>query len=225
MDSLPLCSWTGPWRIPGQASCQEIWYEMDWDGGLDNRQPSSALLGLVLTGFCGGHGRHGRNSLWNMSWYQLHSGHTANQWMGSKVGRCLNGHGFQLRHNAVCLAESDHNGIRQPEQSEGGRHRRAKDVFFSATDFSPSSRSCDNHSRHVVWVTVYVSAGQIILTPAQPVGSGRPQRESNPEPPHKGSRALPTELPRPGEGGGREERETRERGRERLVEREEGERR
>ena len=39
-----------------------------------------------------------------------------------------------------------------------------------------------------------VSAGHIILTPTQPVGSGRPQRESNPGPPHQESRALPTEL-------------------------------
>ena len=37
----------------------------------------------------------------------------------------------------------------------------------------------------------------IILTPTQPVGSGRPQRESNPGPPHQESRAQPTELPRP----------------------------
>ena len=44
-----------------------------------------------------------------------------------------------------------------------------------------------------------VSAGHIILTPTQPVGSGRPQRESNPGPPHQESRALPTEPPR-GEG-------------------------
>ena len=42
-----------------------------------------------------------------------------------------------------------------------------------------------------------VSAGHIILTPTQPVGSGRPQRESNPGPPHQESRALPTEIPRP----------------------------
>ena len=42
-----------------------------------------------------------------------------------------------------------------------------------------------------------VSAGHIILTPTQPVGSGRPQRESNPEPPHQEWRALPTELLRP----------------------------
>ena len=35
-----------------------------------------------------------------------------------------------------------------------------------------------------------VSAGHIILTPTQPVGSGRPQRESNPGPPHQESRAL-----------------------------------
>ena len=41
-----------------------------------------------------------------------------------------------------------------------------------------------------------VSAGHIILTPTQPVGSGRPQRESNPGPPHHESCALPTELPR-----------------------------
>ena len=47
------------------------------------------------------------------------------------------------------------------------------------------------------WETMTsVSAGHIILTPTQPVGSGRPQRESNPGPPHQESRALPTELPR-----------------------------
>ena len=39
------------------------------------------------------------------------------------------------------------------------------------------------------------SAGHIILRPTEPVGSGRPQRQSNPRPPHQGSRALPTELP------------------------------
>ena len=43
----------------------------------------------------------------------------------------------------------------------------------------------------------YFSAGHIILTPTQPVGSGRPQRESNPGPPHQESRALPAELPPP----------------------------
>ena len=43
----------------------------------------------------------------------------------------------------------------------------------------------------------FVSAGHIILTPTQPVGSGRPQRESSPGLPHQESRALPTELPRP----------------------------
>ena len=42
-----------------------------------------------------------------------------------------------------------------------------------------------------------ISAGHIILTPTQPVGSGRPQRGSNPGPPDQESRALPTELPRP----------------------------
>ena len=48
------------------------------------------------------------------------------------------------------------------------------------------------------WETMTsVSAGHIILTPTQPVGSGQPQRESNPGPPHQESRALPIELPRP----------------------------
>ena len=48
------------------------------------------------------------------------------------------------------------------------------------------------------WETMTsISAGHIILTPTQPVGSGRPQRESNPGPPHQEPRALPTELPRP----------------------------
>ena len=47
------------------------------------------------------------------------------------------------------------------------------------------------------WDTVTsVSAGHIILTPTQPVGSGRPQWESTPGPPHQELRALPTELPR-----------------------------
>ena len=35
-----------------------------------------------------------------------------------------------------------------------------------------------------------ISAGHIILTPAQSVGSGRPQQESNPGPPHQELRAL-----------------------------------
>ena len=48
------------------------------------------------------------------------------------------------------------------------------------------------------WETMTsVSAGHIILTPTQPIGSGRPLRESNPGPPHQESRALPTELPPP----------------------------
>ena len=42
-----------------------------------------------------------------------------------------------------------------------------------------------------------VSAGHIILTPTQPVGSRRPQRGSNLGPAHPESRALPTELPHP----------------------------
>ena len=40
-----------------------------------------------------------------------------------------------------------------------------------------------------------VSAGHIILIPNQPVGSGRPQQESNPGSPHEESCALLTELP------------------------------
>ena len=69
-----------------------------------------------------------------------------------------------------------------------------------------------------------VSAGHIILTPTQAVGSGRLQRESSPGPPHQESRALPTELPHPREreevgkrereGGGREIQKERERERE-----------
>ena len=62
-----------------------------------------------------------------------------------------------------------------------------------------------------------VSAGQIILTPTQPVGSGRPQRESNPGPPHQEPRALPTELAPPIKGEREREREKK---RERQTERE-----
>ena len=41
------------------------------------------------------------------------------------------------------------------------------------------------------WETMTsISAGHIILTPTQPVGSGRPQRGSNPEPPDQESRAT-----------------------------------
>ena len=64
-----------------------------------------------------------------------------------------------------------------------------------------------------------VSAGHIILTLTQPVASGRPQRKSNPRPPHQDSRALPTELPRPRQRERERERE-RERKRERERERE-----
>ena len=59
----------------------------------------------------------------------------------------------------------------------------------------PKDRASDNFTS---WETLTsVSDGHIILTPTQPVGSGRPQRESNPGPPHQESRALPTELPQP----------------------------
>ena len=52
--------------------------------------------------------------------------------------------------------------------------------------------------QHSCWETMTsVSAGHIIQTPTQPVGSGRPQQYSNPGPPHQVSRVLPTELQRP----------------------------
>ena len=47
-----------------------------------------------------------------------------------------------------------------------------------------------------------VSAGHIILTPTQPLESGRPQGELKPGPPHQESCVLPTELPRPRERAG-----------------------
>ena len=49
------------------------------------------------------------------------------------------------------------------------------------------------HTRQSWETMTSASAGHIILTPTQTVGSGRPQRG----PPHQESRALPTELPRP----------------------------
>ena len=65
-----------------------------------------------------------------------------------------------------------------------------------------------------------ISAGHIILTPTQPVGSGRPQRGSNPGPPDQESRALPTELPRPPEREAERRKERGEREGERKRERE-----
>ena len=50
------------------------------------------------------------------------------------------------------------------------------------------------HMRQSLETITSVPARHIILTPTQPVGSGRPQPESNAEPPHQESRALPTEL-------------------------------
>ena len=47
------------------------------------------------------------------------------------------------------------------------------------------------HMRQSRETMTSVSAGHIILTPTQPAGSGWPQRESNPGPPHQESRALP----------------------------------
>ena len=54
-----------------------------------------------------------------------------------------------------------------------------------------------SHMRQSRETMTSVSAVHIILTPTQPVGSGRPQRESNPWPLHQESCALPTELPPP----------------------------
>ena len=65
-----------------------------------------------------------------------------------------------------------------------------------------------------------ISAGHIILTPTQPVGSGRPQRGSNTGPPDQESRALPTELPRPPRERERDRERETERERERERERE-----
>ena len=54
------------------------------------------------------------------------------------------------------------------------------------------------HTRDGGETRTSVSAGHIILAPTQLViGSGRPQRGSNPGHPHRESRALPTELPPP----------------------------
>ena len=64
-----------------------------------------------------------------------------------------------------------------------------------------------------------VSAGHIILTPIQPVGRGRPQRESNPGPPHQELRALPTEPPHPQRDLGRARETERDREKERDTER------
>ena len=82
-------------------------------------------------------------------------------------------------------------------------------LFFLTTS-STTTLFCGRAPRQSVWqfyvlshmrqsweTMTSVSVGHIILTPTQPVWSGRPQRESNPGPPHQESRALPTELPRP----------------------------
>ena len=62
----------------------------------------------------------------------------------------------------------------------------------------PQDRASDNFTCcHTAQTMTSISAGHIILTPTQPVGSGRPQRGSNPGPPDKESRALPTEQPHP----------------------------
>ena len=53
------------------------------------------------------------------------------------------------------------------------------------------------HMRQSWEIMTSLSASQIILTPTQPVGSGWPQREYNPEPPHQKSRTLPTDYRAP----------------------------
>ena len=64
-----------------------------------------------------------------------------------------------------------------------------------------------------------VSAGHIILTPPQPVGSGRPQRESNPGPPHQESRALPQSYRAPQREKRRERKKKTERETDRYIDR------
>ena len=53
------------------------------------------------------------------------------------------------------------------------------------------------HTRQRRETITSASASHIILTLTQLVGSGWPQRESNPRPPHQESPALLTELPCP----------------------------
>ena len=49
------------------------------------------------------------------------------------------------------------------------------------------------HTRQSGETMTFISAGRIIRAPTQPVGSGRPQWESNPGLPHQETRTLPTE--------------------------------
>ena len=56
---------------------------------------------------------------------------------------------------------------------------------------------CQTSPYNIEQTMTSVSAGHFILTPTQPVGSGRPQLGSNPGPPHRKSRALPTEFTAP----------------------------
>ena len=53
---------------------------------------------------------------------------------------------------------------------------------------------CHTRKRQSGDTMTSVSAVHIILTPTQSVGCERPQRVSNPGPPHQESCALPTEL-------------------------------
>ena len=59
---------------------------------------------------------------------------------------------------------------------------------FGFLTSSSTTRLYRGQERLTIFLTI--SAGHIIQTPTQPVGSGRPQRESNPGPPHQESRAL-----------------------------------
>ena len=65
----------------------------------------------------------------------------------------------------------------------------------SATRRTSVNHKCC-HTQHRAGLAS-VSVGHIILTPTQPIGSGQPQRGSNPIPPQQESRALPTKLPPP----------------------------
>ena len=76
-----------------------------------------------------------------------------------------------------------------PHQQLGYIADRSKDWRLTTIYVLPHTRQS--------WETITsVSARHIILTPTPPAGGGRPQRKSNPGPPHQESHALPTELSR-----------------------------
>ena len=63
----------------------------------------------------------------------------------------------------------------------------------------PQDRASDNFTCCHTWAgrQWLLSQPVTLLTPTQPVGSGRPQPQSNSGPPYQESRALPTELSHP----------------------------